>query len=467
MTTARARLIGLGIILAASCALTPRAGAQAGRFATESVVIGTGGYRLNFGILWTCDDSPGGTISAPGEVDLIDGNGNVAGKVVATANGSTPVITVSGSGAVSGVTLSINREGAGGTPADGLLHGTWSITGPAPGTYTLHLWFQQRMVSGNPLSAISTDTLDTGGGGTVVAPTPTPTPSPTPSPTPTPTRAPTPTPTSAPSPANQPGVVISPASATVQPGQSVVFAVSGGATGNYVWGGAASGSGSTQTVVFPAPGGFSVSVLDSGNGSFNPSSPATATIAVQAPFFTLSAMASGGGTVTGGGSYPPSSQATATAIAAIGNSFTGWTGDMTGATPSISILMNANKSVMAHFGAMLTQTIVFVRPGTLTTRSPAFALVATASSGLPVTLTLDSGPADLISNVVTPTGAAGDVTITASQNGNSQYLPAPPVVISFTIGLPPAGVILSDDSATTKKSDKVTPTTSYTSGTGH
>jgi hypothetical protein len=84
-----------------------------------------------------------------------------------------------------------------------------------------------------------------------------------------------------------------------------------------------------------------------------------------------------------------------------------------------------------------------------------------------VTLALTSGPASLAADVVTPEGTTGQVTITASQPGNSQYLPAQPVVISFPIGSPPVGVILADDSPATKKSDKATRTTSYTSGPEH
>jgi hypothetical protein len=147
--------------------------------------------------------------------------------------------------------------------------------------------------------------------------------------------------------------------------------------------------------------------------------------------------------------------------------FTGWSGDVTSATPSVSVLMNANKAVVAHFAALLAQTITYVPPGVVTTRGPAFALAVTASSGLPVSLTLDSGPATVAAYLVTPLGAPGEVTLTATQPGNAQYLPAQPVVISFDIGLAPAGVVFADDSAVTKRSDRTTRTTSFTSGAAH
>ncbi len=267
--------------------------------------------------------------------------------------------------------------------------------------------------------------------------------------------------------ASQAAIVITPASATVSAGQSVAFTVSGGATGNYAWGGTASGSGPAQTVAFPSPGNFTVTAVDTGNSNYNSSALAVASVSVQAALFTLSVSSTPGGTVAGGGSYPPDAQATASATAAAGNTFTGWTGDVSSPLPILSVLMDSNKAIMAHFAPLLAQTISYLPPGPLSTRSPAFALSVAASSGLPVTLALDSGPVTLAGDTLTPTGVAGEVTLTATQPGNSQYLPAPPVVITFAIGLPPPGVLLSDDSATTKKTDRQTRTTSFRSGPAH
>jgi hypothetical protein len=129
--------------------------------------------------------------------------------------------------------------------------------------------------------------------------------------------------------------------------------------------------------------------------------------------------------------------------------------------------MSSNVSLVAHFSQLLTQTISYVPPGSVSTRSPAFALSVTSTSGLPVLLVLNSGPATLASNVITPSGTQGQVVLTATQPGNSQYLAAQPVVITFAIGPPPPGVLLSDDSAATKRSDKATRVTSFTSAQGH
>jgi plastocyanin len=267
--------------------------------------------------------------------------------------------------------------------------------------------------------------------------------------------------------AGQGALALIPAVSSLTAGQSIAFSASGGATGNYSWGGAASGSGSVQTVTFPAPGTYAVTVVDSGDSNYSPSAPASATITVADPFFTLSAAASAGGTVTGGGSYPQNSLATAVATAGPGEGFAGWTGDATGEAPSISLVMNANKSITAHFFALLSQTISFVPPAGVTTRTPAFPLSVTSSSGLPVTLALVSGPATLAAATVTPSGATGEVVLLATQPGNADYLPAPPVLISFAVGLPPPGVLLTDASSATKRSDRTTRVTSLTSAQAH
>jgi uncharacterized repeat protein (TIGR02543 family) len=79
------------------------------------------------------------------------------------------------------------------------------------------------------------------------------------------------------------------------------------------------------------------------------------------------------------------------------------------------------------------QTIIF---GTLTDRlinDPPFAVTATASSALPVTFSIVSGPATLSNNVVTLTGS-GTVIVRASQAGDSTFNSATNVDRSFVVG---------------------------------
>ncbi len=77
------------------------------------------------------------------------------------------------------------------------------------------------------------------------------------------------------------------------------------------------------------------------------------------------------------------------------------------------------------------QTITFPNPGTQTYGTP-LTLTATASSGLPVSYSLTSGPATLSGNTLTFTGT-GPVTIMASQAGNADYSAATSVSQTFTV----------------------------------
>ena len=91
--------------------------------------------------------------------------------------------------------------------------------------------------------------------------------------------------------------------------------------------------------------------------------------------------------------------------------------------------------VALHFDqalSQLSQTITFPNPGTQTYGVAPVALTATASSGLPVTYSVVSGPATVSGNTLSITGA-GSVTVEADQAGNSSYLPAPAVQQTFAV----------------------------------
>lgn len=540
MTNATLGSAALGALLLLSAAARG-ASTQTSSYSAQPVVLGAGGYSLNFSVMWTSDDFPQPTASAPGRIDLVDAGGNLAGSLTGTIGGGGPVVGVQGAGAVSGAQASVAQLGAGGSPADGTLSGTWLITGLAPGAYTLRFWLFQEAQQGDPASTIWTQAMDAGGSGAVSAPEG---PAPTPAPSvalaaPAAATAFVPVTLGAtasaqaggsplasvvievssdggatwasvdsdPNPAHpvdtetmaytfaqagsalvraiatdaagrqasaqqavdvakadQPAISVAPPSASLTQGQAVTFTAAGGATGNYAWAGSASGSGASQTVTFPSSGTFTVSVIDSGSADYNPSPPAAATVTVQAAFYTLSVAATAGGTATGGGTYPSGALATAVASPGPGNGFTGWTGGAAGQAETLTIRMASNLSVTATFAPLMGQTITCTPPGPVSTRSPAFALVATSSSGLPVALALDSGPVSLAGNVITPTGAPGTAVLTATQAGDALYLPAAPVVVSFPVGAAPAGVLLSDDAPATKLNERDTPVTSLRSG---
>jgi hypothetical protein len=98
-----------------------------------------------------------------------------------------------------------------------------------------------------------------------------------------------------------------------------------------------------------------------------------------------------------------------------------------------------NQTITATPFVQLAQTITFGGLGPVLTTAGPITLAATASSGLPVSYTV-AGPATLSGATLTLTGAAGTVTLTATQAGNATYLAATPVTASFavTAPIPPA-----------------------------
>lgn len=141
--------------------------------------------------------------------------------------------------------------------------------------------------------------------------------------------------------------------------------------------------------------------------------------------------------VIGGGSGNPivfssSDQAVATVLGstihAVGVGTTHITASQAGNT-----LYAPATPVMQDLAVVIgAQTIAFaaVRPQPFGT--PPFALSATASSGLPVTLTVVDGPATIDNHQVSLTGI-GTVTITASQAGNANYLRATDVTRTIEV----------------------------------
>ena len=79
-----------------------------------------------------------------------------------------------------------------------------------------------------------------------------------------------------------------------------------------------------------------------------------------------------------------------------------------------------------------TQTISFAALTNKTLGNAPFTLSATATSGLPVSFSIVSGPATISGNTVTLTGV-GTVVISATQAGNENYLAATPVQQSFEV----------------------------------
>jgi pectate lyase len=81
----------------------------------------------------------------------------------------------------------------------------------------------------------------------------------------------------------------------------------------------------------------------------------------------------------------------------------------------------------------LAQTIAFTAPADRSRTAAAFALTATATSTLPVSFTVESGPATIAGNTITLTGLPGTVVLVAHQAGDDVYAAAADVSRSFAV----------------------------------
>jgi uncharacterized protein (TIGR03437 family) len=96
--------------------------------------------------------------------------------------------------------------------------------------------------------------------------------------------------------------------------------------------------------------------------------------------------------------------------------------------PNTAAIYTATFAAISRSG----QTINFPPIPDKTFGDPPFSVSATASSGLPVSFSIDSGPATISGNIVSPKGA-GTVTVVASQAGNAMFAPAVAVLGSFRV----------------------------------
>lgn len=96
------------------------------------------------------------------------------------------------------------------------------------------------------------------------------------------------------------------------------------------------------------------------DGSWHADSQA-ATVSISQFTLTTSAVH---GTITGGGSYGATSSATLTATPDSGYAFSGWTGDASGTTNPLTLVMDANKTVGAAFTQTTTDPFAITFVGT-------------------------------------------------------------------------------------------------------
>jgi uncharacterized repeat protein (TIGR03803 family) len=212
-----------------------------------------------------------------------------------------------------------------------------------------------------------------------------------------------------------------PSSDGVEP-SSLIMDSSGDLYGTTVVGGADG----TVFEVMGTPGCGAITVLPTIT-SLSPSATTAGgeefTLTINGTNFTSAAVAKWGGTQL------PTTYASATQLtAAVPASLIATAG-----TASVTVTTAGGTSAAATLIINpATQTIIFANPGTKNYGVTPITLTATASSGLPITYTVTSGPATVSGSTLTITGA-GSVTVEAAQAGNSSYAAATPVTVSFMV----------------------------------
>jgi hypothetical protein len=179
----------------------------------------------------------------------------------------------------------------------------------------------------------------------------------------------------------------------------------------------------SQSVTLSVPGTYFYTLMAN-----SPSAQAnrSAQVVVNAPLYALTTVAIGNGTVTPGGTYRADSVIPVTATPGANANFINWTGSLASTANPLAVTMTGDMTLYATFVSLQPQTIAFSLPATATYPGPAITLAATASSGLPVSFSLASGPASVQGNQLSFTGP-GPVVVRATQAGNGQWLPAAPV----------------------------------------
>jgi hypothetical protein len=207
---------------------------------------------------------------------------------------------------------------------------------------------------------------------------------------------------------------------------------------------------SGNMITLTGAGSVTIEATQTGDASFNAAAPASRSFTVAKAAQSISFGALPNRNV---GDAPFNLAATASSGLPVSYSVISGPATVSGNTVTITgagtVMIEATQAGSANFNAASpvsrsftvfsnntvkqNQSITFGSLSYRTFSSPPFELTATASSGLPVSYRVVSGPVSISGNLVTVTGV-GSVMIEATQAGDATYNAAAPVQRGFTVG---------------------------------
>jgi len=205
---------------------------------------------------------------------------------------------------------------------------------------------------------------------------------------------------------------------------------------------------SGTTATFLTAGTCSIQATQAGNATYAPATPVTQSFTVNASLLSQTITFNNPGTqavgtpltlvATASSGLPVSFASLTTAVCTVSGTTATF---LTAGTCSIQATQAGNATYAAATPvtqsftvntALLSQTITFNNPGTQTVGTP-LTLVATASSGLPVSFASLTTAVCTVSGTTATFLTAGICSIQATQAGNATYAAATPVTQSFTV----------------------------------
>jgi hypothetical protein len=206
-----------------------------------------------------------------------------------------------------------------------------------------------------------------------------------------------------------------------------------------------------NTVTLTGAGAVTIAANQAGNANYNAATEVTTSFTVSKGAQTIGAFTSIGNKTFGDAAFavtPPAASSSLPVTLSVKSGPATISGDTVTLSGTGTVVLAANQAGSANYNAATEVTTSFMvsSPSKVDQTIAAIAAIGnktfgdapitvtipTASSNLPVSLTVISGPATISGNMVTLTGT-GTVVLAANQAGDDNYNPAPEVTTSFTV----------------------------------